>query len=77
MLEVKKESCDQCLFSKARIVSSQRMKQILKDCSRKDAHFSCHKGTIEGKDIVCNGFYNSFSTNLIRIMGRLNAIKFV
>jgi len=77
MLEVKEKQCDQCLLSPNRIVSAQRMKQLIKSCNRSDSHFQCHKGTIEGKDIVCRGFYDNFSTNLIRAMGRLNAIKFV
>jgi hypothetical protein len=77
MLEVKEKQCDQCLFSKNRIVSAKRMKDILQGCARKDTHFICHKGTIENKDIVCRGFFENRTSQLIRIACRLNAIKFV
>lgn len=77
MLSVKSKQCDQCLFSKNRIVSASRMKEIVKGCVRDDTHFECHKGTIEGKRIVCAGFYQRFSTNLIRISGRLGMLKIV
>ena len=77
MFKVKKERCNECLYSKDRVVSQSRAKQVIKDCRRNDSHFQCHKGTINGDDICCRGFYDSESTNLIRIAQRLNMIKFV
>lgn len=77
MLEIKAKQCDQCLFSKNRIVSGKRMKEIVTGCVRRDTHFECHKGTIEGKHIVCAGWFSKFSSQMIRIAGRLNAIVFV
>lgn len=77
MLKVCNHQCDQCLFSKNRIVSAKRKGEILKECVQTDTYFECHKGTIVGEKIVCSGFFNSFSTNMIRIAGRLNAIEFV
>jgi hypothetical protein len=53
------------------------MAEILKDCVRNDTHFECHKGSIAGENIVCRGFFDNYSTNLIRIMGRLNGLQFV
>ena len=73
--KVQKKQCDQCLFSKNRIVDSKRMKQILKDCDKRDVHFICHKGTMNGKDVCCRGFYDTRTTNLIRIAGRLGVIE--
>lgn len=77
MLEIKETQCDQCLFSKNRIVDAKRMKEIVTECRRKDTHFECHKGTIEGKNIVCHGWFTRFTSQMIRIAGRLNMIKFV
>ena len=77
MLHIKKSECDQCLFSKNRIVSAKRMKEIVTGCRRKDTHFECHKGTIDGKEVVCYGFYSRFTSQMIRIAGRLGMIKFV
>jgi hypothetical protein len=73
MLTVCSQQCDQCLFSKNRIVSERRKKEIMAECRRSDSHFVCHKT----KDAVCAGFYQSHSTNLIRIMARLGGIKLV
>lgn len=73
MFKVYAERCDQCLFSKDKIVSDARRTQILKDCRRRDSHFICHKS----KDVCCRGFYDTQSCNLIRIAGRLGAIEFV
>ena len=77
MFKVKKECCNQCLFSKDKIVSNKRRQEILKGCRERDNHFICHKASIDSKDICCRGFYDNQTSNLIRIMGRLNAIEFV
>ena len=76
-MEVKKECCNQCLFSKDKIVSNERRKDILNDCRKSDTHFICHKATIEGKDICCKAFYDNQTSNLIRISQRMNMVKFV
>ena len=73
MFKVCSEPCDQCLFSKNRIVSAARAREVLIDCKRNDAHFICHKTD----DTCCRGFYDTRTTNLIRIAQRLRMIKFV
>jgi hypothetical protein len=77
MLKVCENKCDQCLFSKNRIVSKERMVSILRDCQKKDTHFVCHKATIAEQEVVCAGFYETQTSQMIRIAGRLNMIKFV
>ena len=74
---VRKECCGQCLFGKDKIVSNQRRKEILNDCRRDDAHFICHKASAENKDICCKGFYDSQTSNMIRISQRLGMVRFV
>ena len=76
-MEVKSRCCNQCLFSKNKIVSDERKEQILRDCRRNDTHFTCHKASIEEKDIVCRGFYERETSQMIRISGRLGMLKFV
>jgi len=77
MFKVKKECCNQCLFSKDRIVSGERMKEILSDCRKNDTHFICHKASIEGENNCCRGFYDKQSSSMIRIAQRLNCVEFV
>lgn len=72
-LKVCANQCSQCLFSKERVVSAKRKTEILKNCRESDSYFVCHKTD----EAVCSGFYQKFSTNLIRIMQRLNGIEFI
>lgn len=51
---VRAEKCDQCLFTPQRIVSGQRMAEVLKACSDEGKHFTCHKHD----DVCCRGFYD-------------------
>ena len=77
MFKVCEGKCDQCLFSQNRIVSGQRMKEILNDCRESSTYFVCHKASIAGNKVCCSGFYETQTSNLIRIMERLNGIQFV
>jgi hypothetical protein len=73
--KVCKERCDQCLFSKNKIVSNARKRDVLATCAANDSHFVCHKT----KDVCCRGFYDRDpgASNLMRIAGRLGAVEFV
>jgi hypothetical protein len=75
MFEVMKEKCNECLYSPNRVVSIARRKEILRDCKQRNSHFICHKSSIEGGGACCRGFYESSSTNMIRIAQRLGMIK--
>jgi hypothetical protein len=66
--------CDQCLLSSARIVSSSRAAQILKDCARDDTHFLCHKGTMCGREIACRGHYDSSPGKVARFAAWLGVV---
>ena len=76
MFKVMAKQCDQCLFSKNKIVSDARKRQVLAECRRTDAHFICHKAE---EDVCCRGFYNANpgASNLMRIASRLGAVEFV
>lgn len=72
------ERCAQCLFSQDKIVSSARRKDVLNSCRKKDTHFICHKFTIAvNQDVCCKGFYETQTSQMIRIAQRLNAVEFV
>ena len=77
MFKVKKKCCGQCLFGKNKIVSDKRKVDILKGCVTKDNHFICHKATMNNEDICCKGFYDTQTSNMIRISSRLNMVEFV
>lgn len=75
---VRFEQCDQCLFSKDKIVSTKRRQELLRTCKDQDCHFICHKSTINGEEVCCRAFYdaNPCATNLMRIAERLGVVKF-
>jgi len=79
MLKVYKKCCQNCLFSKDRIVSPHAAKRILNDCKERQTHFFCHKSTMEGKEIVCATFYKEMGevSNLVRVAQRLKMVEFV
>jgi hypothetical protein len=77
-LEICQERCNQCLFSENRIVSKSRMAEIVHDCRRKDAYFQCHKFTLEDRDVMCRGYYETQPpSQMQRVAERLNAVRFV
>lgn len=55
-LKVCSHKCDQCLFSKDKIVSNERKQEILEGCQREGKYFICHKSTIKDDEVVCAGF---------------------
>jgi len=77
--KVMSKQCDQCLFSKNKIVSDARMRQVLKECARTDTHFVCHKSSMVKGTACCRGFYDRDpdASNLMRIAGKLGAVEFV
>lgn len=77
MLKVIKKCCGQCLFSKNKIVSDERKADLLSDIESNDSHFICHKATIKNKEVVCRGFYENKTSNMIRISQRLGMVEFV
>ena len=54
-MQVANTRCDQCLFSANRIVSEERMREVLTLCQKKKRWFICHKT----KNSCCRGFYDS------------------
>ncbi len=53
--------CKNCLFSKDRIVSPQRMKNIVQGCIDEGKHFICHVSSMDDTpgegNTMCHGFH--------------------
>jgi hypothetical protein len=79
MFKIQRERCNQCLFSKNKIVSDKRRKQLIQDCAKTDNHFICHKGTLRGVEVCCAGFHEAFPTvgQLHRIAVGLKCVELV
>ncbi len=65
---VQKRMCNQCLFSKNKIVSDERKTELLADCKDNNNHFQCHKATIAGKHATCHAFYKQCTNSAISDM---------
>lgn len=75
--DVMAKRCDQCLFSKDKIVDNERRKQILADCERDQGYFICHKSSIAGGNACCRGFYDLQNTMVTQVAGRLGLVRLV
>ena len=77
-LKVMRERCGECLYGPDKIVSNARRSQIIREITRADSRFICHKASIAGQEIACRGDWDArMCGNLGRIMSRLNGIEFV
>ncbi len=76
-LLVCEKRCDQCLFSKAKIVDDQRRAQLLADCKKSGRYFLCHKSTIKKRAVVCRGFFDEVPNRACQVAKRLDLVAFV
>jgi len=65
---VQRKCCNQCLFTKNKIVSDAHKDNILKDCKENNNHFECHKATIKGVKGTCRAFYDQHTNPAISAM---------
>ena len=78
-MKVYESTCNNCLLSKDSIVSPERRKNIIKDCTSNQQHFICHKATMKGDNVCCKTFYDKLGqySQGIRIAERLDMIEFI
>lgn len=79
MTQVCEHKCNQCLFTKNRIVDKSRVKEILDECLETGSFFVCHKATIKNTEVVCKGFYDKYGSvnGFLRVCQRQGWLKFV
>jgi hypothetical protein len=82
------QRCDQCLYSRYRIVSADRAREVIEEARKNDAAFLCHKHTIRGAvglsqgaqtNVVCRGYFDAVGNDvlLIRVAQMLGNIIFI
>lgn len=69
--------CDECLFSKAKLVDDSRQQQILNNCRETGSYFLCHKGTLRGVAVVCRGFFDTEANQACQVADRLGLVEFI
>lgn len=75
-LKVCAHKCNQCLFSKGKIVDDARRDEIVADLKERDTHFFCHKGTMIGVERVCHGSY-LMRPQIVRFSERIGVLGFI
>lgn len=78
MIKIQKTKCDQCLFTKNRIVTLERAKEAVKDILDNDSYFCCHK-SMDNNDVCCRGFWDAHKNDfsLGRLLQHLHIIIFI
>jgi len=79
-LLVSEARCDECLFTKGRVVSELRKRDILKHCYREGSYFICHKASLKGRAVICRGFAESqdgAGNQAIQVAKFLGCIRYV
>lgn len=78
VFQVCEKMCDECLFTKARIVSEDRQKEIIEKCERDGTYFVCHKGSIAGNNqLCCRGFFDNVETTVTGLAKELGLVRYV
>jgi hypothetical protein len=75
--KVAKKRCDECLYSKNKVVPDERRVEILEGCRKTNTYFLCHKATIARHGVVCRGFYDEQTNTACRLAGMWNLTVFV
>lgn len=71
------KQCNECLFSNNKLVNEERKQELLTQCEIEQTHFNCHKGSLIGQNVVCNGFFRNRTTPFLDIMKATGKIEFV
>lgn len=78
-MRVQKTKCNQCLFTKNRVVSEEVAAKIIKTALKKDTYFNCHKTQVKGlkSNVCCKGFWDAHKNNfnLGRVAQRLGIVE--
>lgn len=80
--------CDQCLFSRNRIVDAARAREVIEEARKRDAPLLCHKHTLrEALDlasgaqanVACRGYFDAVGSDVlfIRLAQMLGNIVYV
>jgi hypothetical protein len=74
------EMCVTCIFRPDSPVTKGlrrgRLRQLIADTRRRESYIVCHS-TFNAQPAICRGFYDRYSTNLLRILERLGGFTMI
>jgi hypothetical protein len=71
--KVMSRACDQCLFSKERIVSGERAAEVIRKTRERNCHFICHKSD----DTACHEHHKLGIGQMSRIAERMGFVTWI
>lgn len=77
---VAEKPCDECLFSRDKLVDEPRKAEILRECYERGNYFICHKATLVGRAVICHNFAKSTDgagNTAIRVAQFFDCIRYV
>lgn len=75
-MKVMSRACDQCLFTKERIVSGSRAAEVIRTTRERNCHFICHKSN-PGDEVTCHEHHVLGIGQMSRIAERLGAVEWI
>jgi len=68
-MKIYKKRCNQCLFTKNKVVGNARKKEVINNCLKNDSYFICHKS----EDTCCKGFWDNYKNDItiLRVINML------
>jgi hypothetical protein len=69
--------CNECLYTKNKIVGDARKEGLLEGCRTSGKYFICHKATLQGRGVVCRGFFDEENNAACQVAQRLGLVEFV
>lgn len=75
-LRVAEKRCNECLFSKNKIVDDDRKAEVIAECARKGSYFICHKSHA-GPPVICRGFFDEVPNRTCHMAKVLRIVQFV
>lgn len=76
-LLVASKRCNECLYSKNRLVEPEVADKILASCEQNGSYFICHKATIVNQNVVCRAFFDEQKNQVCQVAHRLGLVTFV
>lgn len=82
-LHVLSEKCSTCIFRPGNPMNlvPGRLQHMVRDTVQNDSYIVCHQTLdinheYDAEPAVCKGFFDSYTTNPLRVASRLNLIEF-
>lgn len=77
VFRVAQKRCNECLYTRNKIVEDSRREAIVQSCKETGKYFICHKATLTGWGVVCRGFFEEEANPSCQVAQRLGLVAFV